>query len=137
MVAFALSPAVAVQGIIDYKTTQGQKLYSSATHKLDTKLYDCKPDGLHQFLQSLNNRAKEYGWNDEVGGILHIPQDPQDINSDTDYLIDNYGMIALDEIRRFKETYISQPICPAQDTFMMFACLLNSISKQGKNKILI
>jgi hypothetical protein len=38
------------------------------------------------------------------------PSNPQDIRSDTSYLIDNYGMIALDELRGFAETYINQPI---------------------------
>jgi hypothetical protein len=72
-----------------------------------------------------------------VGGILLIPQDPAEINSDTNYLIDNYGMITLEEICRFEETYIDQPIRRAQDNCMMFKCLVNSISKEGKNKILI
>ena len=134
---FALTPAVAVQGVIDYNTTEGRKLYGNAIHKLDEELYNCKPDGLYQFLQTLNNRAQEYGWNDEVGGILVIPTDAMDLNSDTNYLIDNYGMISLEEIRAFEETYITKPIRPAQDNFMMFKCLMNSISKEGKNKILI
>jgi hypothetical protein len=59
---FAFTPAVAVQGVIDYSTTEGQKLYSSATHKLDEELYDCKRDGLYQFLQSLNNQAQARVW---------------------------------------------------------------------------
>jgi hypothetical protein len=104
---------------------------------LDEELYACKPDGLYQFLQSLNNRAQEYGWNDEVGGILHVPEDPQDINSDMNYFIDNYGMILLQESRNFEETYINTHTRPAQDNVMMFKCLMNSISKEGKNKILI
>jgi hypothetical protein len=48
--AFALTPAVAVQGAIDYTTNKGQTLYTSVMYKLDKELYDCKPDGLYQFL---------------------------------------------------------------------------------------
>jgi hypothetical protein len=136
-IRFALSPALAIQGVINYETSEGRKLFSSSTHKLDEELYDCKPDGLYQFLQSLNNRAQEFGWNDDVGGMLHIPIDPTDINSETNYLIDNYGMISLEEIRNFEITYISQTVRPAQDSYMMFKCLMNSVSKEGKNKILI
>jgi hypothetical protein len=51
--------------------------------------------------KSLTNRAQEYGWNDPIGGILHIPEDPLDINSETNYLIDNYDMISLQEILDF------------------------------------
>jgi hypothetical protein len=40
------------------------------TAKLAEEQYDCKPDELYQFLQSLSNQAREFGWDDEVGGIL-------------------------------------------------------------------
>ena len=53
------------------------------------------------------------------------------------FLINNYGMISLAEIRRFEESYIDKPIRPAQENVMMYKCLMNSISKEGKNKILI
>ena len=32
---------------------------------------------------------------------------------------------------------LAQPLPPAQDSFMLFKCLMNSISKEGKHKILI
>jgi hypothetical protein len=76
-------------------STEGRKIYGSATYKLDEELYDCKLDGLYQFLQSLHSQAQEYGWNNVVGGILQIPKDPQDVSSENNYLIDNYGMISL------------------------------------------
>jgi hypothetical protein len=137
MAAFALTPASAIQGVINMTTTEGRKLYSSATHKLEEDLYDCQPDGLYQFLATLHTRAQEYGWNDQIGGILQIPEDANDPTSDTHYLVDNYGQIPLSRIRDFDETYLDQPIRPAQDAFMLFKCLMNSISKEGKNKILI
>jgi hypothetical protein len=42
--AFALTPAVAVVGVIDFTTVVGRKLY--------------EPDGLYQFLQSVSNQAR-------------------------------------------------------------------------------
>jgi hypothetical protein len=137
MAAFALTPASAITGVIDFTTSEGRKLYNSATYKLDEDPYDCQPDGLYQFLATLHTRAQEYGWNDPIGGILQIPENANDITSDTIYLVDNYGQIPLSSIRRFEETYITQPVRPAQDAFMLFKCLMNSISKEGKNKILI
>jgi hypothetical protein len=52
-------------------------------------------------------------------------------------LIENYGVITFREIRRWEEKYISQQIRPAQDNWMMYQCLMNSISKEGKDKITI
>jgi hypothetical protein len=69
------------------------------------KEYDCKPDGLYQFLQSLSNRAREFGWDDEIGGILNIPENPYDPILDTNNLIDNYGRISLHKIQDFKKKH--------------------------------
>jgi hypothetical protein len=44
---FALSPALAVAGIIDYRSREGRNLCSYATTKFDEELYDCKPEGLY------------------------------------------------------------------------------------------
>jgi hypothetical protein len=56
-VPFAQTPAIAIQGIINYQMTSGRKMYMGAIAKfLDEELYDCKPEGLYQFLQqSLSN----------------------------------------------------------------------------------
>jgi hypothetical protein len=84
--AFALTPTVAVVRVINFNTSVGRKLYESATAKIAEELYDCKPDGLYQFLQLLSNRARAFGWDDKVGGILQIPENLNDLNSDTDNL---------------------------------------------------
>jgi hypothetical protein len=94
-------------------------------------------DGLYQFLTTLHTIAQQYRWNNLIGGILQIPENANDINPDNIYLVDNYGQIPLSLIREFEETYISQPVRPAQDTYMLFKCLMSSIPKEGKNNILI
>lgn len=137
MAAFALTPAVAVVGIVDFTTNVGRKLYESATQKVAEELYDCKPEGLYQFLQSVSNRARAFGWDDAAGGILQIPIIPNDPNSQLNNLIENYGRISLAEIRAFEETYLSLEIRPAQDAWMLYQCLMSSISKEGKDKITI
>jgi hypothetical protein len=137
VVPFALTPAIAIPGVIDYTTREGQKLYSNATYKLDDEPYDCQADGLYQFLATLHLRAQEFGWNDPINGILQIPERPADDNTPHIYLIDNYGQIPLTTIREFETTYLQTSCRPAQDTIMLFKCLMNSISKEAKNKILI
>ena len=58
-VAFALSPAMAIPGIIDFTSRMGKDVFRFSTEKLDEELYDCHPDGMIQFLQSLSVRALE------------------------------------------------------------------------------
>ena len=50
---FALNPAMANQGILDYTTTEGRKVYETATRDLSTVGYDCEPNGLYQELDTL------------------------------------------------------------------------------------
>jgi hypothetical protein len=138
-VAFALSPAaMAIPGIIDFTSRMGKDVFRFSTKKLDEELCDCHPDGMIQFLQSLSVRALEYGWDNEVNGILQIPEDPADALSDTNNLIESYGMLTLESVRAFEASYIvALQVRPAQDTHMLCKCLMNSISKEGKSKITI
>jgi hypothetical protein len=68
---------------------------------------------------------------------MQIPQDMNDPLNNLVYLIDNYGQILLASIREFETAYVQTSSRPAQDTIMLFKCLMNSISKEAKNKILI
>jgi hypothetical protein len=136
-VAFALSPAMAIPGIIDLASKTGKDIFRYATEKLEEELYDCRPDGMTQFLQSLSIRATEYGWEDDIGGIMQIPEDPANPLADTNNLIENYGRITIETIRAFETSYIAMQIRPAQDTYMLYKCLMKSISKEGKSKITI
>jgi hypothetical protein len=61
--------------------------------------------------------------------------DPLDPMMDTKDFIRNYGQISLEELRAFDQTYLHQQICPAQDATLLFSCLMNSLSREGKIKI--
>ena len=69
---FALNPAMANQVILDYTTTEGRKVYETATRALSTVGYNCDPTGLFQELDTLSERAHIFGWLNS-GGIMWIP----------------------------------------------------------------
>jgi hypothetical protein len=50
---------------------------------------------------------------------------------------ESYGVISMDQIREFGATYIDQAVRPAQDTYLLYMCLMNSISKAGESNIII
>ena len=73
-IPFAITPAIALKGILDYRTNSGRKHYERATQTLEEEKFDCGPSGLFQFLESVDQRASDFGWNDrENDGILWIP----------------------------------------------------------------
>ena len=135
-VPFALTPAQATGGdILDMRNAGDRKLYHKAVAKLSDELFDCSPEGLFQFLRSLEDRAYEYGWNDEATGIMMIPTDPDnpDVLSN---LLTNYGEVKMEDVRVFEMTYINTQSRAAQDTHMLYACIMNSLSKEGKPKFM-
>ena len=78
LIPFALTPAQASGGnILDLRDLGDRKLYHKAVAKLSDELFNCSPEGLFQFLRSLEDRAYEYGWNDEATGIMMIPNNPE------------------------------------------------------------
>ena len=133
---FALTPATAVDGIIDYSTSAGRKLYATATAKVEEDLFDCTADDLYGFLRAVKDRAREFGWDQTGVGILSIPDDPTNPTSFKS-LLEQHGEITLQEIHEFEESYIDQPSRSAQDTAQLYRCLMASLSKDGKRKILV
>ena len=81
MVAFALTPALAVQGVIDMTTSEGIKLYREGSKAIEEKEpISCNPPDLYRALKAIEMRAEEYGWMEETSGILWIPKDITDLD---------------------------------------------------------
>jgi len=129
--AFALTPALASRGIIDYQSRSGERLYSSATKQTEEDKYDGESSGLHQFLESLEKRAKNFGWDK---GILMIPSVTGAPQSS---LLRDYGTIDIARVRAYESSYIDTQSRDAQDTNLLHECIMNSISKEGRAKITI
>ena len=70
--SFSLNPEMSNQGILDYTTTEGRKVYEKVTRDLSTVGYNCNPNGLYWELDTLLVMAYIFGWlNPEV--IMWIP----------------------------------------------------------------
>ena len=63
---------MANQVIIDYNTTEGRKVYETATRDISKVGYDCDPNGLYQELDTLSERSHIFGWHNP-GRIMWIP----------------------------------------------------------------
>ena len=127
---FALTPALATWGIIDYSSRAGEKIYSSATKELDSKRYDSEAQGLMTFLELLEERAANFGWD---SSIMMIP----DYNGNPVSLLSGYGTITLAQIRAHEESYIFTQSRNAQDSSLLYEYIMNSISSECKAKFTI
>ena len=124
---FALTPALATRGIIDYSTRAGERIYMSATKELDSKKYDGEAQGLMAFLELLEERATNFGWD---SSIMMIPTQGENTAS----LLTEYGTITIDQVRAHEETYITSQSRTAQDTNLLYECIMNSIILQNARR---
>ena len=127
---FALSPALATRGIIDYNTRSGERIYASATKELDVNKYDGEAQGLMAFLELLEDRAMNFGWD---VSIMMIPIEGQAPKN----LLTEYGTITLEQIRLHEESYLATQTREAQDSNLLYECIMNSISAECKAKLTI
>ena len=146
--AFALTPAKAYDGVLDYATSEGRKLFSSATKSLyhSDEGFDCTPEDLHGFLEILADRAQEYDWDFiepdnnwvDQGVLVVAKENPADnANTDSWNLLDNHGQIDLKILKDQAPLYLGEESRRAQDDMMLYKCLFNSLTDAGRQKILI
>jgi hypothetical protein len=67
-VIFALSPALASNSLLNYESSVGIKIYGKAISPLDI-LFDGDAGGLRLFLNKVNQRANQFGWNELCGAL--------------------------------------------------------------------
>jgi hypothetical protein len=131
-IPFALAPGMATNAVIDYTTTSGQKVWDKATAKLAEEQFDCDSEGLRDFLELVRARAEVQGWNNSV---LAIPVDIANQLGDAQDFLDHYGEIGLDHCRAHALTYYNQQNRAAQDSMQLYTCVMNSMSRIGRNKV--
>ena len=115
------------------------ELFETTTYKLDEE-YDCNAaNGLYQFLKSLLTvRAEEFGWDKDNGRFLRVGKDANNPLGNTESLIEHYGTIPVERTQeKWEVQYLSVEVRPAQDVFMMHECLMDSISKTDKDKVMM
>ena len=109
-------------------------MHRRAETNLDDELYNCVLQDLFKFLEPLNDQATEFQWSGKVG-IMMILKDILDVNTDYVNLLTSPGEINLNMLTKFEETYTRKESRAAQDTNMLYHCMMNSLSKVGKAKV--
>ena len=127
----ALTPALDIAGTLRYRTNKTHYyLWKSGTKSLEDELFDCTPDTFFQMIKSLEERANEMGWTKE-DGILWVRRKGGELIN----LLEGYGSISLKRIQRHERTYWNNGYRKSQDDRMLYECIMNSLSPDGKQKI--
>ena len=75
------------------------------------------------FLELLEERASNFGWD---ASIMMIP----DLHGNPINLLSGYGTINLRQIRAHEESYIFTHSRNAQDSNLLYECIMNSTSPE-------
>jgi hypothetical protein len=127
-VAFALTPALANREVLDYNDPSDTKLFKAATEKLSIE-YDCDSENLPLFLAQLRDRAAVYDWL----ALLLVPKDGNE--EMTKDLIESYGELSYEDVKRHSETYVNSETRSAQDSVMLYLCIMASLTEAGQKKV--
>lgn len=92
----------------------------------------------------VTKRADDMGWlkqdqdiNWEGQVILQILDNIKDEQSESKTLTEDYGQISLEKVWAYSETMIDQNTRDAQDIRMLYSCLMELLSKEGKDKVMV
>jgi len=124
-VPFALTPGQAdADDVIDFRTSVGMKRYEKAVKPL-AKLFDHQLGRTVNFSTDVKAHATAMGWDRGQGNIISIPDSktPPVLRN----LIDEYGMLTLEEIKAHVETYRNLNNRQAQNAAHMCTFLLDSL----------
>jgi len=124
-IQLAMTPARASRDPIDYTTKTGSSLYNRATKSLftDSKdAFDLKSDGLMNFLDAINRRGRECGW--EIFTINNTAGDAKN-------LLTEYGDLTIQNVVDHATAVLqAAPIMrSAQEEGQLFACINNSMTQ--------
>ena len=124
---FALSPARAnLNRFIDYNSPAGAKLFNKVTASLDYT-FDVEQGSVQTFIEALKDRAIMAGWNANNANII-------DINGTN--LLDEYGVLTLQQIQADAAQYIDDHTRKAQNSYQMYVCIMSSLTDDGRAKLL-
>jgi hypothetical protein len=129
-IRFALSPALANRAVLDFNLASASKVYKSASAPVSIE-FDCKPENLQLFLDQVRDRAIAHEWNN----ILLIPKDGNETESRD--LIDSYGELSYNDVRAHALTYVDTESREAQDSFMLYLCIMSSLTKTAQRQVRI
>ena len=131
---FAITPAHAIRGLLDYSKAEHHKVYKSAIRPISDDLFNCDAEGLFQFLREVKDRADEMGWS---AGILDVRVNAEGEEERRENFIQNYGTVTLEQVVASELQYINGRERKTQDTYMLYRCLMASLTSEAKKKIMI
>ena len=112
---FALTPALAETGILDYKQKSGSDIYKTATASLKT-LFKGETPNLRTLTNELTTRAKSFGWERILTVTMGAGNPDLEVHR-------HYNAMTLDQVKTYVNTYIDVGDRNQQNDYQLYVCL--------------
>jgi hypothetical protein len=129
--AFALTPAAANVGVLDYTRREHTKIYEAAVLPLAGDKFDGTDGQLPNFLTRLRERAKEFTWLSTVCNVKVADGPPAVFRN----LVDDYGNISLEQVRTHATGYANAESRTRQNSAQMQQCIFSSLTQAFQNRV--
>jgi hypothetical protein len=123
---FALSPALASTTMLNYRSSEGIKIYGKATAPLDV-LFDGDSGALRLFLSKVQQRAIQFGWT----AILTVNQAGQNHN-----ILSSYGQVTTATIQGNAIIWEAAQDRNTQNSSQMYTFLISSVTDGLLGKVI-
>jgi hypothetical protein len=142
-VVFALNPADAIQGVIDWTQPLGMTIHKQATKALSSEKFTGKPEEITLLLEQFKTRGMAYGWFSTnrayAIGLVAVAEDDDDEVTLCDY-VKSYGTLTFNDIRAYALTYMfgegTEERRAQQDDNLAYLCLYDSVDTSTIKSIL-
>lgn len=112
---FALTPALATTGILDYNQKSGTEIYKMATASLKTTFKGDKPN-LRVLTNELTTHAKSFGWSDILTMNMGAGNPELQVHC-------HYNALTLAQVRTHVDAYIDLNDRNQQNDYQLYVCL--------------
>ena len=133
---FARAPGYLDQeNYLDFRERSAMAVYDSSIKSLygsEEDAYDLQADGLTLFLNKLDERAREFGWDKNV---LILENDPNNIGGPGTYYLDTPGAFTLEHIQTIEIYYNAEQSRTSQNSFMLSKALIASLTPDAVNRV--
>ena len=128
-VNFALTPGRASTATLDFRTTEGIKLYNKATKGMDPP-YGLSDKGLYAFLRQVSHHANQMNWDTIIN--VHVTVGGVNITCD---LLSQHVMMTLAQVHAYVLTYQGLDGRAAQNSQQIYTFLYESLDDQARMRM--
>ena len=132
---YAPYPGVQIPGVLDFNDSQQYKIYLKGCQSfMGEEKYDLSHEGLHTFMELIEQRGNAMGWNQDPNGLSWVPRNPEAANlagEENDFFFHEYAQMDIERISQWELRAANDELRAGQDSNMLFMAIMASLTSEA------